>query len=147
MRRVFAARSTSEEQSILMARPGPEGYVERLLEPSGLPDWLSQHELDHYIAQFTRTGFTGALNWYRNLDRNWELTADLPATTITVPSLFLAGADDPVLSFATTDRYAEVISGPYRELTIDGAGHWIQQERPDDVNEALLELLSELHRQ
>ena len=147
MRRVFAARSTSEEQSILMARPGPEGYVERLLEPSGLPDWLSQHELDHYIAQFTRTGFTGALNWYRNLDRNWELSADLPATTITVPSLFLAGADDPVLSFATTDRYAEVISGPYRELIIDGAGHWIQQERPDDVNEALLELLSELHRQ
>jgi pimeloyl-ACP methyl ester carboxylesterase len=147
IRRILAASSPSEEKSALMSRPGPEGFVERLFEPKGLPDWLSQDELDHYIEQFTRTGFSGALNWYRNFDRNWELTADTAATTITVPSLFLAGADDPVLSFTTTDRYAEVVRGPYRQLIIDGAGHWIQQERPDEVNEALLNLMSEVHGQ
>ncbi|EUA32612.1 alpha/beta hydrolase family protein [Mycobacterium xenopi 3993] len=54
---------------------GPEGFVERLPEPDGLPDWISGDELDHYIAEFTRTGFTGGLNWYRNLDRNWEIMA------------------------------------------------------------------------
>jgi pimeloyl-ACP methyl ester carboxylesterase len=127
-----------------MQRPGTEGYVERLPDPEGLPAWLSQDELDHYIGEFSRTGFTGALNWYRCFDRNWELTANTPATTITVPSLFIAGAEDPVLSFTRTDRYAEVIRGPYRELIIDGAGHWIQQERPNEVNQALLDLLSGL---
>ena len=55
-----------------MIAPGPEGFIERLPEPDGLPSWISAEELDHYIAEFTRTGFTGGLNWYRNLDRNWE---------------------------------------------------------------------------
>jgi pimeloyl-ACP methyl ester carboxylesterase len=140
MRRVLAARS--DGLSALMRRPGPESYVERLTEPQGLPDWLSEKDLEHYIKEFTRTGFTGALNWYRNFDRNWELTADTPATTISVPSLFIAGSHDPVLSFTASDRYAEVVSGPYRELIIDGAGHWIQQERPAEVTAALLDLLS-----
>lgn len=144
MRRALAGRPTREELAASMQWPGPEGYVERLPEPEGLPAWLSQDELDYYIGEFSRTGFTGALNWYRCFDRNWELTANTPATTITVPSLFIAGADDPVLSFTRTDRYAEVISGPYRELIIAGAGHWIQQERPDEVNQALLDLLSGL---
>ena len=143
MRRALSAQPTREQRAAYM-RPGPAGYVERLPEPATLPAWLSQGDLDYYIAEFSRTGFTGALNWYRCLNRNWELTANTPATTITAPSLFIAGADDPVLSFTRTDRYAEVISGPYRELIIDGAGHWIQQERPDEVNEALVDLLSGL---
>jgi pimeloyl-ACP methyl ester carboxylesterase len=145
MRRILAAPSPRYEQQVaLMSQPGPQGYVERLVEPAGLPDWLSQHDLDYYIEQFSRTGFTGALNWYRNFDRNWELTAKMAATRITVPALFLAGDGDPVLSFAATDRYEEVVSGPYRELIIKGAGHWIQQERPDEVNAALLQLLSQV---
>jgi pimeloyl-ACP methyl ester carboxylesterase len=143
LRRTLTGRlPNTDEEARLMFRPGPEGYVERLPEPDGLPDWLSQRELDHYIAEFTRTGFTGALNWYRNFDRNWELMADTPATTITVPSLFIAGANDPVLSFAPTDRHAALVTGPYRQVIIDEAGHWIQQERPAEVNEALLTLLS-----
>jgi hypothetical protein len=54
-----------------MLSPGPEGFVDRLPEPDGLPDWISAAEFDHYAAEFARTGFTGALNWYRNLDRDW----------------------------------------------------------------------------
>jgi pimeloyl-ACP methyl ester carboxylesterase len=142
MRRTLAGRLPNEAEATVMARPGPEGYVERLPEPDGLPDWLSERELDYYIAEFTRTGFTGALNWYRNFDRNWELTADTPATTITAPAMFIAGTNDPVLSFTPTDRYAEVVSGPFRKLLIDGAGHWVQQERPTEVNDALLDFLT-----
>lgn len=141
MRRVLAGRPMRTELTG-MQRRGSEGYVERLPEPDGLPAWLPQDELDYYISEFSRTGFTGALNWYRCFDRNWELTANTPATTITVPSLFIAGADDPALSFARTDRAKEVVTGPYRELIIDGAGHYVQQERPDEVNQALLDLLS-----
>jgi pimeloyl-ACP methyl ester carboxylesterase len=127
-----------------MAAPGPEGFVDRLPEPDGLPGWITQAELDHYIAEFTRTGFTGPLNWYRNFDRNWELTASTPAPTITAPSLFIAGTADPVLTFTPRDRISDIVSGEYREVLIDDAGHWIQQERPDEVNAAVLEFLSRL---
>ena len=127
-----------------MAAPGPEGFVERLPDPDALPDWLSPVDLARYVTQFSRNGFTGPLNWYRNFDRNWELTASTPADKITAPSLFIGGSADPVLAFTARDRYSEVVSGPYREVIIEGAGHWIQQERPDEVNAALLDFLAGL---
>src|SRR5690606_3387377 len=58
------------------------GFVARLPEPDALPSWLSQEELDHYVAEFTRTGFSGGINWYRNLDRNWELTPQLAGAKV-----------------------------------------------------------------
>jgi pimeloyl-ACP methyl ester carboxylesterase len=133
-----------QAEALRMVKPGPEGFIERLPEPAALPDWVSGEEFDRYVAEFTRTGFTGGLNWYRNFDRNWELTASTPAPTIDVPTLFLAGTADPVLAFTPRDRVGDVVTGPYSELLVDGAGHWLQQERPDEVNTALLEFLSGL---
>ncbi|MBV8964887.1 MAG: alpha/beta hydrolase, partial [Mycobacteriaceae bacterium] len=101
-------------------------------------------EFDHYVAEFSRTGFAGGLNWYRNFDRNWELTATTPAATITGPSMFITGSADPVRHFTRSDRAREVVAGEYRELVLDGAGHWIQQERPEEVNDALVNFLSGL---
>ena len=128
-----------------MLQPGPEGYVERLPEPDVLPDWLSQEELDHYIAEFSRTGFTGPLNWYRNLDRNWELTAPWQDAQIRQPSLFIAGANDAVISGpAGANRVKQierVLPNLTQKLIIDGAGHWIQQERPAEVNAALIDFV------
>jgi pimeloyl-ACP methyl ester carboxylesterase len=145
MRRMIGGLRTDDRAAALrMVAPGPEGFIDRLPDPDGLPDWISQDELDHYIGEFSRTGFTGGLNWYRNLDRNWENTAELTDATISVPSLFIAGTADPVLAFTRADRASEVISGPYRAVMIDGAGHWIQQERPDEVNATLLEFLNGL---
>jgi epoxide hydrolase A/B len=143
MRRLIGGlRPPSDEgAAIRMAAPGPEGFIDRMPEPDALPDWISQDELNHYIAEFSRTGFTGGLNWYRNMDRNWETTPELAGAMITVPCLFIGGTADPVLAFTRTDRAAQVVSGPYRQVMIDGAGHWLQQERPDLVNEALLEFL------
>ena len=105
---------------------------------------LSDAELDHYAGEFGRTGFTGALNWYRNFDRNWQIMATPAAETITVPALFVGGTDDPVLNFTRIDRAGEVAKGPYREVMLDGAGHWIQQERPDEINAELLAFLSQV---
>ncbi|WP_141772951.1 alpha/beta fold hydrolase [Mycobacterium malmoense] len=145
MRRVMAGRPALDQSAAMrMLAPGPEGFVDRLPEPDGLPDWLSQDELDYYINEFSRTGFTGGLNWYRNFDRNWETTAELAGAKIPVPSLFIAGTSDPVLAFTRADRASEVIAGPYRQVMIEGAGHWLQQERPDEVNAALLEFLNGL---
>jgi pimeloyl-ACP methyl ester carboxylesterase len=146
IRRMMAGLQSSGDHgaALRMIRPGTEGFVERLPEPDGLPSWISAEELDHYVAEFTRTGFTGGLNWYRNLDRNWEIQADPPAATITVPAMFVAGTEDPVLGFTRLDRATEVVTGPYREVLIEGAGHWLQQEKPDRVNELLLEFLSDV---
>lgn len=132
----------TEAEALRMLTPGPEGFIDRLAEPEHLPDWLTAAELDHYAQEFTRTGFTGALNWYRNFERNWDIMGAPVADTITVPALFIGGTDDPVLKFTRIDRAGEVVTGPYRQVMLDGAGHWIQQERPDEVNAELLDFLS-----
>ncbi len=97
------------------------------------------------LAEFTRTGFTGGLNWYRNFDRNWELTnsnACCHHHRAVAVHHGLKGCRADVHS--ASDRATEVVTGEYEELVIDGAGHWVQQERPDEVNEALLKFLSGL---
>ena len=132
-----------EEHAVRMLAPGPAGFIARLAEPGQLPDWLSPEELDTYVGEFTRTGFTGALNWYRNFDRNWHIMGQPAAQTITAPALFIGGNADPVLNFTRTDRAREVVTGPYRQVMLDGAGHWIQQEKPNEINTELLALLSQ----
>ncbi len=146
IRRMMGGLRTSADKAagMRMVAPGPEGFIDRLPEPDALPEWISQDELDHYITEFSRTGFTGGLNWYRNFDRNWELTAELADMKISVPCLFIGGTADPVLAFTRADRAAEIVSGPYRQVMIEGAGHWLQQERPDEVNAILLEFLNGL---
>jgi pimeloyl-ACP methyl ester carboxylesterase len=127
-----------------MLAPGPMGFIDRLPQPERLPDWLDATEFDYYVTEFTRTGFTGELNWYRNFDRNWEILANPAAATITVPALLIAGTNDPVQGFTPRNRATEVVTGPYREVILDGAGHWLQEERADEVNIALLEFLAAL---
>ncbi len=109
-----------------------------------LPDWLTDAEFDYYVTEFTRTGFTGGLNWYRNYDRNWATTLQLAQATITVPALFVGGTADPFLSTMRPERAREVAVGPYRQELIEGAGHWVQQDSADEVNRILLEFLAGL---
>lgn len=141
--RLFGSFDPADEAdvSMRMLRPGPEGWVERFPTPTGLADWITPDEFEYYVNVFSETGFTGALNWYRNLDRNWELTAT-GTTPIEVPAMFLTGADDPVGAFFPADRATQVVKGPYRAVTVEGAGHWLQQQKPDVVNAALLEFLA-----
>ena len=120
------------------------GFVERFAEPDGLPPWLTQDELDHYAAEFARTGFTGGLNWYRNFDRNWRLTEHLAGAKVTMPSLFIGGALDPVLAWNPPSVMDGHLDDHRGTVLIDGAGHWVQQERPDEVNAALLDFVAGL---
>jgi len=127
-----------------LANPDGGGFVDRLPKAQGLPGWLSQAELDHYIAEFSRTGFTGGINWYRNFDRNWETTPQLDGVHVTIPSAFITGTLDPVNLMspaAVMDGHALDHRG---NTLVDGAGHWVQQEAPDEVNAALLTFLSSL---
>ena len=130
-----------------LAAPDGRGFVDRLPEAKGLPDWLSREELDHYIEVFSRTGFTGGINWYRNFDRNWETTPELDGVHVTMPSTFITGTLDPVNLMSP----AAVMDGhvlDHRGNTfVDGAGHWVQQQAPDEVNAALLAFLAALDQE
>jgi len=108
------------------------------------PPWMSDDDLQLYVDEFTRTGFAGGLNWYRNLDRNWEQLATYDGRTIDQPALFITGSRDPVRAFMPH----EVMTGSVTDLRdvviIDGAGHWVQQECPKEVDEALIGFLDQL---
>ncbi len=121
------------------------GMVDRLPEPDALPAWLEEADVERYAAEFTRTGYTGALNWYRNMDRNWALTADLAGARVTVPAAFVAGALDPVLLMSPPDRMADHLDDLRAVTLVEGAGHWVQQERPAEVNTALRSFLAGVH--
>jgi len=118
------------------------------VDPPSLPGWLSEADVDFYTAEFERTGFTGGLNWYRALDLTWELTAPFDGARIAQPALFIAGKEDGVLSFpgmgGAVQGLASAVPGLRRTLLLDGCGHWVQQERPAEVNAALIEFLKGL---
>ncbi len=135
MRTVLFGRVT------LALAPGA-GFLGDAAAPAELPAWLSADDLRVMVERFTRSGFRGGLNWYRNLDRNWRLTAPWQDAKIRQPSLFVAGKRDAVITgpigakrLVTMD---EMLPGLTAKVLVDGAGHWIQQERPREVNEALL---------
>jgi epoxide hydrolase A/B len=108
------------------------------------PPWLSEEELAYYVEAFEETGFTGGLNYYRNLDRNWALTEHLDGRLITQPSLFVTGSEDPVGKFTPAHGLDRVLTDLRGHVVLDGAGHWIQQERAEEVNTALVEFLSKV---
>ncbi len=108
------------------------------------PEWLSEEELQVYTDAFERTGFTGGLNWYRNIDRNWELTEPFQERRIEQPALFLTGELDVVKSFMPVeamDGWATDLRG---SVNVPGAGHWVQQQAPEAVNAELLAFLAEI---
>ena len=145
LRRFYAAISADSTAEAF--RPLPrQGTTLRdwLPEPGRLPSWLSQADLDYYVDQFTRTGFTGGLNWYRNLKRNWERTEDLDGRKVEVPALFIAGERDPVIAMFPTAAMPEWVPDLRGTVMVPETGHWTQQERPSEVNAALLDFLSGL---
>jgi pimeloyl-ACP methyl ester carboxylesterase len=125
--------------------PSSSGFLTHMRNPEALPAWLAEADLDFYAQQFAHSGFRGGLNWYRNIDRNWELLAPYAGAPVGVPALYLAGDRDVVVSFPGMDQ---VIAGLSRfvpnlrgTLMLPGCGHWTQQERPNEVNTAMIDFL------
>ncbi|MBV8691112.1 MAG: alpha/beta hydrolase, partial [Actinobacteria bacterium] len=88
--------------------------------------------------------FTGGLNWYRNFDRNWEVSADLAETKVRMPALFVAGSRDPVIIMSPPENMDGWVTDLRSKVILDGVGHWTQQEDPTGVNRALLDFLAAL---
>jgi pimeloyl-ACP methyl ester carboxylesterase len=128
--------------------PHRGGFLSRLTNPASLPHWLTEADVDFYVSEFARTGFRGGLNWYRNMDRNWELLAPVSGVKVTVPALYIAGDRDLVLAFRGMDQIVANLSKFVPQLRgtllLPGCGHWTQQERAQEVNQAVIEFVQRL---
>lgn len=129
------------------------GYLEVLAEPElALPwPWLSEADMDYYVAEYQRggpaTAFIGGLNSYRMADRNWELGAPWAAAKVERPALFISGSEDPVLKMIPPDALDSMrrrVPDLRDVVLVPGAGHFVQQENPAAVNAALLRFLGGL---
>ncbi len=109
-------------------------------EITGLPAWLTEEDLDVYVRAFEKSGFRGPLNRYRCMDLDWEQLPELAGAQVRQPALFISGKQDPVATFAPMDPMKEGVPN-LKTVLLDGCGHWTQQEKPREVNEAILEFL------
>lgn len=122
------------------------GMTQSIADHAVLPPWMSAEHFADYVAAFRAGGFEGPLNWYRALDLNWSLTAWLQDRRISVPSLFIVGENDPVRHYAGPAEAGlkDWLTDLRGQHEIAGAGHWIQQERPEAVSRLLLDFLAKL---
>lgn len=143
LRLMFAASgdATAEQRW----NPVRNQFTSNLYHPPSVPAWLGDKQLDALTAAFAHTGFRGGINWYRNFDRNWELTAAFAGLPLRQPSLFMIGELDPTLPSArpAIEAISKTAPGLRRQLILPGCGHWIGEERPAEVNAALIEFLRE----
>jgi len=152
LRSIFYSVSGSAvgaERWRLFVEPG-EPILNAFTEPKEFPSWLSVRAIAYYVAEYTRTGFTGALNHYRCRDRNWEITSFLDGAVVRQPSLFIGGAADPSLEPAEIrglyDRLDAYLPGLRRKVLLPGVGHSAPEESADQVNQLLIEFLGPLER-
>lgn len=128
--------------------PKTAGFLDQMTEPEALPDWLTEEDLDYFTGEFLRAGFRGGLNWYRNIDRNWELSAPFAGRRIEQPALFITGDRDLTLAMPGYEERMRAVVPNLREVvTFTGVGHWTQQENPEGTNEAILDFLDSLDGQ
>jgi pimeloyl-ACP methyl ester carboxylesterase len=107
------------------------------------PEFWDEEDEELYVSTFSRTGFTGGLNWYRNIDRNWERSEDIADRRIDQPALFLTGERDPVRQFMPAAAMDGWVTDLRESIVVDGAGHWVQQQAAEAVSEALVRFLRE----
>ena len=98
---------------------------------------LSPEEKQVFVDTFTKSGFTGGINWYRNMSRNWQRSADIDHT-VRVPSLMIMAENDRVLPPSAADGMEKIIPDLEKYL-VRGSGHWTQQEKPEEVSAKLIE--------
>ena len=134
------------EVGMVPRQGGVLGRMAGIVSPMvALPSWLTGADLDFYAAEFSRTGFRGGLNWYRNIDRNWELLAPFTGLPVQVPALYMVGELDLTMAFQGMDvllpNLKRFVPQLRQTIRLPGCGHWTQQERAAEVNAAMIGFL------
>ncbi|MBW8484821.1 alpha/beta fold hydrolase [Actinomadura parmotrematis] len=144
-RRLLFAASGDAPDGLVPVVPDGGGFLDACPEPGRLPGWLTAEDIATYVAEYEESGFTGPLNWYRNLDRSWELTAAWHRAPITPPALYVAGDRDMVTmapgAREAIDRLGDAVPDLRGTVWLPGAGHWTQQERPAETSAAMIDFI------
>jgi pimeloyl-ACP methyl ester carboxylesterase len=138
------ALATDVRRTLTTSRQWTAQWAHEDATPPKRAPWMSESELAVYVEAFERTGFTGGLNWYRNIDRNWELTEDVAERHVRAPAMFLTGELDPVRRFMPSEAMRGWVDDLRSEIVVPDAGHWVPQQAPEAVNAALLDFLTGL---
>jgi pimeloyl-ACP methyl ester carboxylesterase len=146
MRRMMYSISGDIPESRFWNQPVGSTFLDTTIEPDKLPAWLTEADLDVFTAEFEQSGFRGGLNFYRNIDRSAELMAPFAGMTVHQPAMFIGGDRDIVLGAnpESVERMRSAVPGLRRIEWLPGCGHWLQQERPEEINRLLLEFLASL---
>jgi pimeloyl-ACP methyl ester carboxylesterase len=128
--------------------PQGGGFLDLLRTPETLPAWLTEQDLDYYTSELRRTGFRSPLNWYRTLDKSWELMAAWTNAPLLSPALYMVGERDQFLNYPGGQELMASLPAFMPQLKemflLPGYGHYLQQEGPQEVNAALLKFLQDL---
>ncbi|MEZ2442326.1 alpha/beta fold hydrolase [Chitinophaga sp. RCC_12] len=108
-----------------------------------LPAWLSKEDLDYYVNAYKKTGITGALGFYRNTDEDYPKLKKIYKRGITQPVLFIGGAKEAAIKFGSTEQMKNSLPNLRKVILLENCGHWVQQERAQEVNNALIEFLKQ----
>ena len=140
--RILMHGRPSSGNGLISDKPADSRWLDDYVDPMVPPAWCPPEAFDVYVETFIDNGFHGPLNWYRNYERNWELTADLAGKQVEQPALFIIGDRDPVakLESITIERMPKVVPNVEQHV-IDRCGHWAQSQKPEEVNPLLLDFL------
>jgi pimeloyl-ACP methyl ester carboxylesterase len=145
LRRFYYALSGDAPPSLIKylytQTSAPTSVLEGMPDPDKLPPWLTESDLDYYAKEYSRTGFHGALSLYRTMDKDWDELPQIGTTEIKQPTLFMGGKKDPPVTFGKFDPMISAVPRLRKIIFMENCGHWIQQERAAEVNEALLDFL------
>ena len=117
-----------------------------LTDPPSLPAWITEPDVDVYVAEFTRSGFHGPLSWWRNVDRSWELLAPFVGVKVNIPALYMVGDRDFVGAVFSEfiSKQSAMVPKLRPAITLPGCGHWTEQERAPEVSAAMIDFLGSL---
>ena len=142
----FGSGDAPPDGGMSLMVPAGSGFLDRSTDPPILPAWLTDADIEVYAAGLRKNGMRGPFSWYRNIDRNWALLAPFQGAKITPPALFIAGSRDAVIASpmgrGALDAMPVSVPNLRDRVLITGAGHWIQQERPEEVGAALSSFLA-----
>ena len=130
--------------ALFTARPASGRALDGMPEPPALPAWLTEADLDSYTQAFMRTGFRGALSRLRNIDRDWEELARVGEPSVEQSVLFMGGEHDSAVRFGNIEAMKAALPKLRKVVLLPGCGHWVQQERPGEVNAELIDFLREV---
>lgn len=142
----FINGAAEDGPDLLTPKPRDAGFLDEGAPPARLSPAISEEDHAYYVAAFTESGFRGPLNWYRNLPAIPTLVPWLQEAKVQIPAYFLAGADDPVLRFnpGSYDAQDASFADLRGKRQIAGAGHWVQEEKPDEVSAAIVDFLTSI---